>query len=153
MSVQPNSLLRWSLLLSVLLVLHKPVLAQEAGTVRIELSGLAEAQGDVYIAVYDSEDTWLGKDTVLQRKVAIAEALDGDLVLAELQLPAGEYALSVFYDINGNGDLDTNWIGIPKEPVALSNNARNRFGPPKYKDAVFTLGAETVVQKISIESI
>jgi len=153
MSVQPNSLIRWSLLLSVLLTLHNPVLAQEDGTVRIELSGLAEAQGNVYIAVYDSEDSWLGEDTVLQRKVAIAEALDGDFVLAELQLPAGEYAVSIYYDINGNGDLDTNWIGIPKEPVALSNNARNRFGPPKYKDAVFTLGAETVVQKISIESM
>lgn len=153
MSVQPNSLIRWSLLLSVLLTLHNPVLAQEDGTVRIELSGLAEAQGNVYIAVYDSEDSWLGEDTVLQRKVAIAEALDGDFVLAELQLPAGEYAVSIYYDINGNGDLDTNWIGIPKEPVALSNNARNRFGPPKYEDAVFTLGAETVVQKISIESM
>lgn len=153
MSVLPKSLVRWSLLVSVLLSLHNPVLAEEGSTVSIELSGLATVQGNVYIAVYDSEDTWLGKDTVLQRKVVIADALDDDLVLAELQLPAGEYAVSIYYDINGNGDLDTNWIGIPKEPVALSNNARNRFGPPKYKDAVFTLGAETVVQKISIESI
>ena len=69
------------------------------------------------------------------------------------RLPPGEYALSIFYDKNDNGELDTNFIGIPKEPVALSNNARPSFGPPKYKDAVFTLGDETVVQRISIESI
>ncbi|MCB1695425.1 MAG: DUF2141 domain-containing protein [Pseudomonadales bacterium] len=128
-------------------------LAQDMGTVRVEIAGLQGATGNIYIAVYDSEDNWLGKDTVLRREVAIADALEGELVLSELQLPAGSYAFSVFYDVNNNGELDTNFIGIPKEPVAISNNARPGFGPPKYKDAVFTLGAEPVVQRIEIESI
>ena len=120
---------------------------------RVELTGLAEAEGNLYIAVYDSDDTWLGDETVLEHQVVIAEAREGDLVSAELQLPPGEYALSIFYDSNNNGELDTNFIGIPKEPVALSNNARPKFGPPKYKDAVFTLGSEAVVQRISMEEI
>ena len=120
---------------------------------RVELTGLAEAEGNLYIAVYDSDDTWLGDETVLEHQVVIAEAREGDLVSAELQLPPGEYALSIFYDSNNNGELDTNFIGIPKEPVALSNNARPKFGPPKYKDAVFTLGSEALVQRISMEEI
>jgi uncharacterized protein (DUF2141 family) len=37
--------------------------------------------------------------------------------------------------------------------VALSNNARPKFGPPKYKDAVFTLGEEPLTQSISMEEI
>jgi uncharacterized protein (DUF2141 family) len=85
--------------------------------------------------------------------VVIADARDGDLVWAEMHLPPGEYALSIFYDSNDNGELDTNFIGIPKEPVALSNNARPKFGPPKYKDAVFTLGEEPLTQSISMEEI
>ena len=127
--------------------------AQEAGVVRLEITGLKDASGDIYIAVYDSDDNWLGDDTVMQQKVVIAEALDGELVLSELQLPPGEYAFSIFYDVNNNGELDTNWIGIPKEPVAISNNARPKFGPPSYEDAVFTLGSEPVIQQIEIESI
>ena len=64
-----------------------------------------------------------------------------------------EAPLSVFYDRNGNGELDTNFIGIPKEPIALSNNATGKFGPPKYEDAVFTLGLEPRVQEIRITEI
>jgi uncharacterized protein (DUF2141 family) len=132
-----------------------PLQASEPATtlLRVELTGLASAQGNLYIAVYDSDDTWLGEETVLEQKVVIADAREGELVSAEMQLPPGEYALSIYYDSNDNGELDTNFIGIPKEPVALSNNARPKFGPPKYKDAVFTLGSEAVVQRISMEEI
>ena len=130
-----------------------PLHASDTTAVRVELTGLANAEGNLYIAVYDSDDTWLGDETVMEQKVVIAEARDGELVTSELLLPPGEYALSIFYDSNDNGKLDTNFIGIPKEPVALSNNARPKFGPPKYKDAVFTLGSDAVVQRISMEEI
>jgi uncharacterized protein (DUF2141 family) len=83
----------------------------------------------------------------------IDEALEGDLVRTELELPLGEYALSVFYDRNGNGEMDTNFIGMPKEPIALSNDAVAKLGPPKYEDAVFSLGIEPVIQHISIKDL
>ena len=120
---------------------------------RVELTGLESVEGELYIAVYDSDDTWLGDDTVLEQKVVIADSREGELVTVELQLSPGEYALSIFYDSNDNGELDRNFIGIPKEPVALSNNAKAKFGPPKYKDAVFTLGADPLTQRIEMHLI
>lgn len=123
------------------------------GIVTVEISGLQDAQGNVYIAVYDSDDTWLGDEVVLRKKVPIADALDGELVRTELQLPLGEYALSVFYDRDDDGELDTNFIGIPKEPVALSNNATASFGPPSYEDAVFVLDAQPIIQSIIMRDI
>lgn len=123
-------------------------------TLRVEITGLQNAQGNIYLALYDSKDTWLGKETVLERKVAIVQARSEDgIVTTELDLPSGEYALSVFHDTNDNGKLDANFIGIPKEPVAMSNNARPKFGPPKYTDAVFTLGEEPLTQRISMEDL
>jgi uncharacterized protein (DUF2141 family) len=127
--------------------------AEETTVLNLELTGLQDASGDLYIAVYNSKETWLGDDVVMGAKVVIAEALDGEVVRHQFQLPPGEYALSIFHDENDNGKLDTNFIGIPKEPVALSNNARPKFGPPKYKDAVFELGAEPLVQNISMENL
>ena len=120
------------------------------GIVTVEISGLQNATGNVFIAVYDSDSTWLGDEPVLTQKVAIAESLDGELVRTELQLPLGEYAFSAFYDRDDDGELETNFIGIPKEPVGLSNNVVPKFGPPSYSDAVFTLGAEPIVQSIII---
>jgi uncharacterized protein (DUF2141 family) len=123
------------------------------GILTVEVSGLKDATGNVYIAVYDSESTWLSEKTVMDKKVIIVEALDGDLVRTELQLPLGAYALSVFYDTDNDGELDTNFIGMPKEPIALSNNAMAKFGPPKFEDAVFTLGAEPLIQHITIKEL
>lgn len=140
-------------LLLLLIAYTSSAAGADGSLLRVELSGLQDVEGNIYIAVYDSDDTWLGDDTVYEQQVVIADARDGELVWAEMHLPPGEYALSIFYDSNNNGELDTNFIGIPKEPVALSNNARPKFGPPKYKDAVFTLGEEPLTQSISMEEI
>ena len=49
---------------------------------------------------------------------------------------------------NDNGKMDTNFLGIPKEPVAISNNAKGKFGPPKYKDAKFMISTSPTNIKI-----
>lgn len=127
--------------------------ATDDASLTIELSGLSEAEGNVYIAVYDNPEDWLGDEVAVGVEVSITEALVDEMVVASLDLPPGEYAISIYYDANGNGELDTNFIGIPKEPVALSNNAKAKFGPPKYKDAVFTLSAEGLTQRIQMNEI
>jgi hypothetical protein len=33
---------------------------------------------------------------------------------------------------NSNGKLDTNFVGIPREGVGASNDAKGHFGPPKF---------------------
>jgi len=47
------------------------------------------------------------------------------------------YAVSVFHDENYNGKLDTNLLGIPREGVGASNDARGNFRPPKFGAAAF----------------
>ena len=92
------------LVLLLLILAPWPALSdtESDATVRIELTGLDQADGNIYIAVYDSEDTWLGDAPILQRKVVIAEALAGEVLLTELNLQPGEYAFSIFYDSNNN---------------------------------------------------
>ena len=134
-------------------VAGSPVWSADTTELRIEFSGLQQASGTVYIAVYNSEESWLGDTTVAEQLVVIESSRKGEVVIASLRLPPGEYALTAFHDANGNGELDTNFIGIPKEPVAMSNNARPRFGPPRYRDARFTLGRELLVQRITLKAI
>ena len=138
----------------LLSIVCQAALAEELiGIVMVEISGLKDASGNVYIAVYDSDSSWLGDKTVMTKAVAIADALDGDLVRAELQLPMGDYALSAFFDVDNDGELDANFIGMPREPIAMSNNAMAKFGPPKYSDAVFTLGAEPIIQSMTMRDL
>ena len=64
----------------------------------------------------------------------------------------GEYAASVFLDKNGNGKLDTNAIGSPKEPWGVSQDAKSkRFGPPLYNDAKFDYEGGAVTIPITLK--
>jgi len=140
------------LLLSFLLA--SLAMAEEPHTpVKVELEGLVGATGTVYIAVYDNEDDWLGDDVFMGHEVDIEQGMDGELVRTEILLPPGQYALSIFHDRNGNGEMDTNFIGMPKEPIAMSNNAKAKFGPPKYDDAVFEVVLEPVIQRVKIKEL
>ena len=46
--------------------------------------------------------------------------------------------------LNNNNKLDTNLFGIPKEPYGFSNNARSKWGPPKYEIAKFELNQKVL---------
>ena len=139
----------YALVFLVLAMAWRPLFAEEMpGILIIEITGLKDAEGDVYIAVFDSDATFLGDEAVQASTVVIADALDGDVVRTELQLPLGDYAFSAFHDQDGNGELNTNFVGMPREPIAISNNALGKFGPPKYEDAVFSLGVEPVIQRV-----
>ncbi len=39
----------------------------------------------------------------------------------------GTYALAVIHDENGNGKLDTNWVGIPTEGYGFSGLPQNLY--------------------------
>ncbi len=38
-----------------------------------------------------------------------------------VSLSAAGYVISMYQDINGNGKLDSNFLGIPREPFGFSN--------------------------------
>lgn len=144
----PQYLVRAIKYLLLIMVCQASLADELPGIVMVEISGLKSATGNIFIAIYDSGSTWLSDEVVMTKKVIIAESLDGELVRAELQLPLGDYALSAFYDRDDDGELDTNFVGMPSEPIALSNNAKGKFGAPSYSDAVFTLGAHPIIQSI-----
>lgn len=65
-------------------------------------------------------------------------------------IDAGTYAISVYHDENNDKTLNTNFLGIPKEGVGVSNNAKGHFGPPKYDDAKFNFNQAEQIITISL---
>lgn len=128
-----------------------PALAAGDPNLKVVVTNVRSDQGQVVVWVYDNADDWLSDRYRTVKSVPVAGNRSGDSVTVELLLPEGEYALSVFQDEDDNGKLKSNFIGLPKEPAALSNNLRPKFGPPRYKDAKFTIGATPVEQKLKLQ--
>jgi len=139
-------------LFAAALLLGSAAMAADGPNLRVVATNIQSDEGKLYVMVYDKKDDWLSDRNRTQKSVNVAGNRAGDRITVELLLPAGEYALSVFQDVNDNGKLERNFIGIPKEPAGLSNNVRPRFGPPKYQAAAFTVAVGTVTeQKIELQ--
>jgi len=134
-------------LLATLLLAAAP--AGESPQLQINLTGFRNADGQALVAVYRGGAGFPG--TPDRAWKAMVLPISGGRVQITLpDVPPGEYAVSVAHDENANNALDTNWIGIPREGVGTSNNAKGRMGPPKYRDAKFEVGAAGAVQNIAI---
>lgn len=93
--------------------------------------------------MYTDNDSWLSK-TNFQSKSTI---VNGNATVKFENVPSGQYAISVYHDANNYGEMDTNFIGIPTEDYACSNDAKGRFGPPKLEDAVFEVDGQDQTQR------
>ena len=104
----------------------------------------------VNVCVYKNEqdfpDCSHHPDVLSRRKAAIVGSVRFDL-----DIEPGLHAVSVLHDENNNGKLDTNFLGIPREGVGMSNNPPPRRGPPRFAEAAFRLppqGGEIVVNLV-----
>ncbi|HPQ58133.1 MAG: DUF2141 domain-containing protein [Flavobacteriales bacterium] len=129
----PN-LLRLPLLLPSLFLV--PVLyGQGTLTVEVELHR-SEAGGVVRVALCDAASFESDEGCILREVEA-----NGPMVNVVFHgVPEGEYAIKAFHDVNANGELDTNWMGIPREPYAFGNDAMGTFGPPGFDQAKVVVG-------------
>lgn len=92
------------------------VFAQDV-KVSIVLNGIEINKGAAYIAVFNSADSYKKMKPLKSEKL---ESKTDPLVYI-MELPEGEYLFSVYQDTNGSGKIDSNILGMPKEPVGLSN--------------------------------
>ena len=93
------------------------------GTITMTITGIGNRKGQLRIVVFDEYGKeGFNKGYGAISAIIIPAALDDDITLSLPDLPYGKYAVLIHHDENGNGKLDTNRIGLPREGVGLSNN-------------------------------
>lgn len=116
-------------------------MAQHSLTVNVV--GLKSSEGLVALAVYKTSDTFLKEGKAF---TGVFETVkDGSAKITIPDVPNGTYAVSIFHDENGNKRLDTNFMGIPKEPVAFSKAKMKTFGPPDFHDCAFVVDSDVEI--------
>lgn len=105
----------------------------------VSVSGIKNNTGSLTAELYNSKEKFL--KTSFKTVSSVIKSNSASLTFTGI--PKGEYTVLIYHDENKNGKLDKNFIGMPKEPVACSNNAKGFMGPPKYDDAKFTVSVDT----------
>lgn len=102
----------------------------------LQFHTLLRARGGVVRCGLFTRNGWLKKPV----KSAIARANTARPICVFSGVRLGTYGLSAFHDKNGNGKLDTNFLGMPTEDYCASNDARGFMGPPSFDDSKFSYG-------------
>ena len=110
----------------------------------------ATATVDVMVGTFRNTKGWFGC-----RLYASAQGFPREPTPTEQRLPItgatvrctftnlapGTYAVSVLHDENGNGKLDSNFLGIPTEGYGVSNNHTHSMSAPSWDESKFEVKA------------
>lgn len=125
-------------------LLCMPFLVASQNTLTIMVQGVASSEGYIAVGVYTDAKNFLHQGKEFTGVFANAEQGTTQIVLSDL--PNNIYAISIFHDENGNKEMDTNFFGIPKEPIGFSIGKLKTFGPPSFEECSFDMKTDTEIK-------
>lgn len=126
-------------------LLFAATLAQAQTCIPVEVHNVRAGEGRLMLVGYDSAADFSSKT------MSAAVQLRAEAELMSFQvcgLKGAAVALSAFQDLNSNGKLDTNAMGMPSEPWGASGKPSN-FGPPTWDATQVPLDGKPIVIKLS----
>ncbi|MEI7748350.1 MAG: DUF2141 domain-containing protein [Chlorobiaceae bacterium] len=122
----------------------------QSGSITVHITDIIKPDGILGVSLYNSKKGFPGKHEHAYANQLKKITSTTDNVVFE-NIPYGTYAVSIIHDENSNGKLDTNFFGIPKEGVGVSNNPKIGMGGPKFKDSEFTLDTKKLELTIAMK--
>ena len=108
--------------------------------VKIKVVNVKDTEGVIVADLHnDVKENFLVWDEVILR--VRATALEDETTFCVPVPKAGDYAIAIYHDKNGNKEFDKNFLGIPKERFGMSNNPKFTTKSPEYEESVFTVPA------------
>ena len=119
-----------------------------AADFEITVKGLRTDKGQLRLAIFNDPQEFPRGDEIRSLNI---KAKSGEVIAIFKNMKPGVYALAIHHDENINKEMDTNFIGLPKEGYGFSNDARVFFGPPNFEAASFIIGQK--IKKISLHIV
>lgn len=115
----------------------------------INITGYDAQEGQIMVALYANEANF-NEEAKPFRDAKIRVNGPETLIIFD-DLSAGEYAFKIFHDANGNGELDTDMLGIPSEAYIFSNDASDPFSAPEWQESKFVLPEGKINRNLSFD--
>ena len=131
---------------AVMALLQKQPPCPETGlSIRITVKNVKSSRGIITADLHGDNPADFLKEIVGRGR---AVAVKGDTHICIPVKKPGIYAIALYHDRNSNLQLDKNFLGIPSEPIGISNNPKFGFSAPTFKESAFKVtdqGADLVI--------
>ena len=138
-----------SLLVSRFLLSSAAPASNEPQSVTVTVSSLVSATSTVKLYFYNTREGFLKSGKWAFSKSVKPTGKNGFTLPVEL--PKGEWAVAITQDLNNNGKVDKNFLGIPTEPYAFSNNVRPTVSAPRFDECKFMVDGPGKVVSIVLK--
>jgi uncharacterized protein (DUF2141 family) len=119
-----------------------------AGTLRVETRGLRSDAGQFGCLLFAAREGF-PQDRSRALQAIWAKIVEGAASCVFTGVAPGSYAIATLHDENGNGKLDTNFVGAPKEGYGFSNGAHaHTFSPATFEEARIAFTGPAAVYSI-----
>jgi uncharacterized protein (DUF2141 family) len=141
-------------ILALLLCSPFPSLAaqtKDTGTLTVRITGARNTKGKIGITLFQNAQGFPEDPSkaIQQQSVEIdPNTMSGQVTFKNVR--QGTFAVSVLHDENGNGKMDKNFVGMPKEGYGASNNPKKKKRAPTFDEAKFSLNASEQTIEVTL---
>ena len=115
-------------------------IAQESYKLSVTVSEIQNITGNILLMVCNEENFMKGSVKIGMTKV------EGEKATIEIdELPAGEYAIMLFQDENGNYQPDKDERGVPTESFGFSGDVASLMQAPTFDQCKFTVNGDSSI--------
>ena len=122
----------------------------ECPSINVKIQNIRNNSGVIACAIFESEEGFPSKFVKFASKTMLTQIRGKDASFEFSDIKPGKYAIAVIHDENCNGELDTNFFGIPKEGYGFSSGAEVTLSAPSFSDAVFSYDGGHLQMSISL---
>jgi uncharacterized protein (DUF2141 family) len=124
---------------------------KDTGTLTVRVTGARNTKGKIWVTLFRDAQGFPDDPSKAIRQQGVE--IDPSSMSAQVTfmvVPQGAFAVSVLHDENGNGKMDKNFVGMPKEGYGASNNPKKKRRPPTFDEAKFSLNASEQTIEIGL---
>jgi len=123
--------------------------ADKVGSLTVDLQGFRNDQGVVILSLYAGEKGFPDEMGKAWRNLTV-KVVSGRARAVFVDVPYGQYALSILHDEDDDGRMKSSWLGTPLEGFGFSGRADLKFGPPVFADTAFLFVSPSREMSVSI---
>ncbi len=103
----------------------------------VTLTGIANKNGLIEFGLYNDPSKFAKVGQTLKTLRVKVTSSEASVTFHDLE--PGKYAVCFYHDENGNKVCDKNFLSIPTEAFAFSNNIRPKFSIPTFEECSFSV--------------
>ena len=129
-------MLKWVMVLGAATVMSFITMPSNAANLTVTVEQVRNSNGEIRFSIFNVPSQF-PQGNELDSKDVPAQL--GFVTVQFYNLVLGAYAIAIHHDENSDGEMNTNFIGLPKEGYGFSNNAKVNFAAPAFEAAAFNL--------------